>query len=78
LLLRLVITFAIFYVLFSVLKSIVVRATGKSSIQVQSKAEGEDMVFDPQCQSYIPKSGALEQSGKYFCSQECARLYLSR
>lgn len=77
-LLRLVVTFAIFYILLSLLKSVVVRAKGKSSTQVNSKAEGEEMVFDPQCQSYIPKSDALEQSGKYFCSQECARLYLSR
>ena len=59
-LLRLVVTFAIFYILLSLLKSVVVRAKGKSSTQVNSKAEGEEMVFDPQCQSYIPKSDALE------------------
>ncbi|MGE5215564.1 MAG: PP0621 family protein [Chloroflexota bacterium] len=77
-LLRLVVIFAVLYVLLSVLKSVVAGAKGKSSTQVQSKAEAEEMVFDPQCQSYIPKSGALTQSGKYFCSQECARLYRSR
>jgi YHS domain-containing protein len=36
------------------------------------------MVLDPQCHSYVPKSDAVFRSGQYFCSQECARLYLAR
>lgn len=40
--------------------------------------EGEDMVLDPQCQSYIPKGDALFQNGNYFCSQKCAALHLNR
>lgn len=38
----------------------------------------EEMVFDPQCQSYVPKKDAISQAGKFFCSEECAKLYLSR
>jgi hypothetical protein len=38
----------------------------------------EELVEDPQCHKYVPKSEAVLQAGHYFCSQECARLYLSR
>ncbi|HEX9144793.1 MAG TPA: PP0621 family protein [Candidatus Binatia bacterium] len=38
----------------------------------------EEMVLDPQCQSYVPKKEAISQAGKFFCSEECAKLYLSR
>lgn len=40
--------------------------------------EAEEMVLDPQCQSYLPKGSAILRDGHYFCSEECARLYLSR
>ncbi|HEY7166440.1 MAG TPA: PP0621 family protein [Candidatus Binatia bacterium] len=39
--------------------------------------DGEEMVLDPQCQSYLPKREAIYQEGKYFCSRECANLFLS-
>jgi hypothetical protein len=38
----------------------------------------DDMVLDPQCQTYVPKDEAISQNGNYFCSRECARLFLSR
>jgi len=40
--------------------------------------EPEEMVLDPQCGSYVPRSEAFLQQGKYFCSQECAKIFLSR
>ena len=40
--------------------------------------QDEEMVLDPQCQTYVPKREAILQAGNYFCSQECARLFLSR
>jgi hypothetical protein len=49
------------------------RVSGKRA----SDPIGEEMVLDPQCRSYIPKSDAVAQSGRYFCSRECARQYLS-
>ncbi|OGP23926.1 MAG: hypothetical protein A2038_05820 [Deltaproteobacteria bacterium GWA2_57_13] len=39
--------------------------------------EPEEMVLDPQCQSYLPKGSAIHRGGHYFCSEECARLYLA-
>jgi FtsZ-interacting cell division protein ZipA len=44
----------------------------------RSRAEAEEMVLDPQCHSYLPKGEAIFQEGRYFCSRECANLYLSR
>ena len=76
LLLRLLILFLLCYAAFAALRSIVRR--GKTSEKLNAELRGEDMVLDPQCQSYIPKSNAVAQSGRYFCSRECARLYLSR
>jgi YHS domain-containing protein len=38
----------------------------------------DEMVLDPQCQTYVPKAEAIPQDGNYFCSRECAKLFLSR
>ena len=42
------------------------------------EADAEEMVLDPQCGSYLPKADAIHHRGQYFCSRECANLYLSR
>jgi uncharacterized protein len=73
-LLRLITLFVIFYVVFTALKS---RFLGGRSKPAQRSDEGEPMVLDPQCQTYVPKSDALVRDGRYFCSEECARLFLS-
>ncbi len=78
LLLRLILILLICYIAISALKSLLKGGKGKLSTRQKSTAEGEEMVFDPQCHSYVPKSEALAMSGQYFCSQECARIYLSR
>jgi len=45
-------------------------------------AEGEEMVRDPQCGVYVPKSsavsGGLACRNLYFCSEECRKKYLTR
>jgi YHS domain-containing protein len=51
-----------------------------------SKADGEissdDMVKDPVCQTYIPKTIAIQKSFRhqtyYFCSEECAQTFLEQ
>ena len=40
-------------------------------------ARGEEMVLDPQCKSYLPKSEAMLRGDQYFCSERCAALYLA-
>ena len=77
-LLRLLILFLLCYVAFAALRAIARRGKSRASGKLNSDAPGEDMVLDPQCRSYVPKSQAVAQSGRYFCSRECARLYLNR
>lgn len=76
-LIRLAVVFLIFYVIFTAIRSIVRSKSGASG-RLKPERAGEDMVFDPQCQSYIPRSDAVAQSGRFFCSRECARQYLTR
>ena len=78
LLLRLILILLICYIAISALKTLLKGGKSKLSTRKKPTAEGEEMVFDPQCRSYVPKSAALAVSGEYFCSQECARLYLTR
>jgi hypothetical protein len=78
-LLRLIFFIVIFYVAWSIFRGY--RISNRSSTRKRPAAaerDGEDMVQDPQCLSYVPKSDAIQQAGKYFCSEACARLYLSR
>ena len=75
-LIRLAVLFLILYVIFAVLRSLL-RTRHVQSERLRSEHTEEDMVLDPQCRSYLPRSEAVAQSGKYFCSRECARQYLS-
>ena len=77
LLLRLFILLVFCYFAFAALKSMIGPGR-KGSRKVDGGPRGEDMVLDPQCQSYISVADAVAQSGRYFCSRECARLYLNR
>jgi uncharacterized protein len=73
-LLRLLLLFLIVYILFTALKSFIQGRRANTSGKNQL---GEAMVLDPQCQTYVPKSAAIEREGKFFCSEECAKLYLA-
>ncbi len=75
LLLRLLFLFAILYIVFLALKSLFGGAKKKTA---DISTSGEPMVLDPQCQTYVPQADAVARAGKYFCSEECARLYLAR
>ena len=77
-LLRFVLLFAVGYAIFRLFRSLAGRSRGQSSNKLKRDSKAEDMVLDPQCQSYIPKSNAVAVSGRYFCSRECAQLYLDR
>jgi hypothetical protein len=77
-LLRLLIFLLICYIVISAFKSILTpRGTRSADRNKKFTEESEDMVLDPQCQSYIPKASAVAESGKFFCSRDCAQRYLS-
>jgi uncharacterized protein len=77
-LLRLFLFLLLCYLIFAVLRAIAGGRKRKSVNRHTSDRDGEEMVLDPQCHSYVAKSDAVLKSGQYFCSQECARLYLAR
>jgi hypothetical protein len=73
--LRLLLLFIICYIVFLAVKSL--RAAARRKVDDKANI-GEPMVLDPQCQTYLPKADALERQGNFFCSEECARRYLTR
>lgn len=77
-LLRLILFLLICYILLSALRTRSNARKARVSKRPNSAGDSEEMVLDPQCQSYVPRSEAVEKSGRYFCSEECARLYLTR
>ena len=74
-LLRLLFIILIVYIVIRAIKAYVV-GTKSAKRRGSASPEGEEMVLDPQCQTYVPKREAILQAGNYFCSQECAKLYL--
>jgi hypothetical protein len=75
---RLIIIFLICYILIAALKSLFRPSKIRSADRKNFTGDSEEMVLDPQCQSYVPKTSAVAESGKFFCSRECAQRYLSR
>ena len=78
-----IILFAIlFYILYRVVKSLILPSPRKSGQQVDPRSGTitDEMVSDPQCHVYIPKHDAIKTkvAGKtlYFCSKECKKKYL--
>jgi uncharacterized protein len=53
----------------------------KGSRVDDAPSKGEDLVQDPFCRTYVPKSQAylkeIDGRQQYFCSQECCEKYLS-
>ena len=53
------------------------RRSPRKTRRTDDAQRGEEMVLDPQCQSYLPKSAAMLRGDHYFCSERCASLYLA-
>ncbi|MGH7844466.1 MAG: PP0621 family protein [Candidatus Binatia bacterium] len=73
--LRFVLFLILAYLIYRLIKSLWAAAGRSEKAPLRS---AEDMVLDPQCQSYLPKNEALLRDGQYFCSENCARAFLSR
>jgi hypothetical protein len=80
LLLRILFFLFVAYLVYTVLRTyLAARKPGNHKIsRAAAKGNEDDMVLDPQCRTYVPRSEALWREGNYFCSGECARLFLSR
>ena len=67
------------YLFFVILKSLFSWGKRQRGRRSQERStETEEMVLDPQCRSYLAKGEAILRSGRYFCSDECAKVYLAR
>jgi hypothetical protein len=77
-LLRLFLFLLLCYLVFAAIRTFTRSRKKMPRDRRNSDRDGEEMVLDPQCHSYVAKSDAVLRSGQYFCSQECARLYLAR
>lgn len=73
---RLIIYFAIIYFAINLIKALI---SPRNSNQSKHNNSGEDMVEDPYCRTFIPKSSAIEKKSGgeklYFCSKECWQQY---
>ena len=77
--LRLLFFFALVYLIYSLLKFYLsARRRARYFYPRDHGKPAEEMVLDPQCQSYLPKGESISRGGHYFCSEQCARLYLAR
>ena len=75
--LRFLLFLALIYLFFSLLRRFLSWRRQERNLRRRAETQlGEEMVLDPQCQSYLPKGSALFRGGYYFCSDQCARLYL--
>jgi hypothetical protein len=74
LLLRLFVFVLVIFLLLFLVKNYLARSRGRSRVE----RPDDEMALDPQCQTYVPKRDAIEASGNYFCSRECAERYLTR
>ncbi len=73
----------IFYIGYSFLRSLLRALPGRRPGQSPAQgARGEEMVQDPHCGTYLPRSDALEKTfrGKkhYFCSKACRDAYAGK
>jgi hypothetical protein len=78
-LIRLLLFCLIFFAVLLVIRALLAAGRNRSKqFDRSSRSNGDEMVLDPQCHSYLPKNAAVLQDGLYFCSRECANRYLSR
>jgi hypothetical protein len=75
--LRLILLFLLFFIFFTLFNLYLFARKKSRHLRQNDAAKPEEMVLDPQCQSYLPKSEATLRGDQYFCSEQCARLYLA-
>ena len=81
---RSILIFIAFILLYSALRTVFRSAMHayRNNIEERPKAQGEEMVLDPNCRTYVPKGRAqsrrIHGTLTYFCSDTCARTYEDR
>jgi hypothetical protein len=78
LLLRILLFIFLAYIVYAALRAYFASRKTARRKSGYAPGNGDEMVLDPQCQTYVARSEALFYDGNYFCSRECANLFLSR
>ena len=76
-LLRLLLFVVVAWIVITAMRAYLVARKSSTRNPNLAESKGEEMVLDPQCQSYVPKSEALSRKGNYYCSEKCAALHLT-
>lgn len=67
------------FIFYSMISGLMRQGSGKPKNRRNRSTEGEKMVADPQCGTYLPVSDAVNATigGKqlYFCSKKCLKEY---
>ena len=67
------------YTVFQMIKQAMLKPPGAPP---EKTSRGEEMVHDPECGAYVPRSDAIKTQTKdktrYFCSTDCRDKYLER
>ena len=80
---KILVIVALFYVGYRIVKMLQSRKSQdvKSFQKDALPVNGEDLMQDPVCKTYIPKSQAfikeINGQAQHFCSEECCEKYLS-
>jgi YHS domain-containing protein len=80
---KLLIFALLFYVGYNLLGALLRSLQGPTrQVPPEKTVDGEDMVRDPQCGTFVPRSDAVHKSvggtTHYFCSEKCRDDYLAQ
>lgn len=80
---RLLLLALLFFLAYTVYNAVVRSLSGRGGEPPPEKSrQGEDMVKDPQCGTYVPRGDALEKTvrGKkyFFCSARCRDIFTGK
>jgi YHS domain-containing protein len=76
---RLLLLALLFFLAYTVYNAVVRSLPGRKRPPANTSRQGEEMVRDPQCGTFVPRSMALEKSIKgekhFFCSARCRDMF---
>ena len=79
---RLIIWFVVGFLIYTAFQAVKKAFLKPPSPPPEKTARGEEMIQDPECGTYVPRSGAIKAQAKgstrYFCSTTCRDKFLAR
>ena len=79
---RIIIYIMLIFLLYRIIKAFLFPQKIPMQQKNEPKLQGDEVVFDPVCQSYFPKDSALRvKNGNemtYFCSEECREKFMKK